>query len=286
MPLRSDVIRLETTSAVLGALLACVGAGRALAAERQDCSPETIAQNLQEAHASMSRGEYARSERVFTNVLACQKQSLPANDLNIGVTLSNLGELKRLQRQFAAAETLLKEAVSLHETAGRTEHLAFGSAQLSLASVYKDRKQYHLAEPLVRRAIEIFERSPGPESREAAAALNTLAVLHAESGDMEGAERYLRVSVARRQNSPPDVSTATVQHNLGRILFRMGRVGEAEECLLKALDLRSQLLGTRHPATRLTLDAYESLLKSTGRKAEARQIRRRTLQENGLVQPK
>ena len=162
-------------------------APRVFGAERQDCSPETIAQDLREAHGYIGRADYARSERVFSKVLACQKQSLPANHLRIAVTLANLGEAKRLRRQFGPAETLLKEAGRLHEMAGRTEHPAFGSSQLILASVYKDRKQYHLAEPLVRQAMQIFDHSRGPESREGAAALNTLAVLYAESGNLDGA---------------------------------------------------------------------------------------------------
>lgn len=278
MLFRSDVI-------LFAVLLQCSdGAGLVFAAERQHCSPDTIAQDLHEAHGYMGRADYARSERVFSKVLACQKQSLPANHLSIAVTLGNLGEVKRLHGQSGAAETLLKEAGRLHEMAGRTEHPSFGGSQLSLASVYKDRKQYHLAEPLVRRAMQIFDRSTGPDSREAVAALNTLAVIHAEAGNLDGAERHLRVAVARCPYSPPDVSTATVQHNLGKILFEMGRVGEAEEWLVKAIDLRSQLLGARHPVTRLTLEVYESLLKGTGRSAEARQIRKRARQENGFMQ--
>ena len=121
----------------------------------------------------------------------------------------------------------------MHETAGRTANVAFGTALLTLASVYKDRKQYQLAEPLVQRAMQIFDLTPGPESREAAAALNTLAVLYAQLGDFDTAERHLRSAIARRQNSPPDVSTATAQHNLGKVLFEAGRVDEAEEWLLR-----------------------------------------------------
>ena len=273
------------SDAILFVVLLCSGgAGRVFAAERQDCSPESIAQRLYEAHGYTGRADYARSEQVFAKILTCQKQSLPADHLNIAVTLGNLGETKRLQHQFGAAETLFKEAGRLHEMAGRTEHPAFGASQLSLASVYKDRKQYHLAEPLVRQAMQIFDRSPGPQSLEASAALNTFAVLHAEAGNLEGAERYLRIAVARRPDSPLDASTATVQYNLGKILLEMGRVGEAEEWLVKALDLRSQLLGTSHPSTRLTLEAYESLLKSAGRQPEARQIRTRARQGNGLTQ--
>jgi tetratricopeptide (TPR) repeat protein len=294
MPFRPHVIFFKPRSAALFAILVCSGAfplycsglpGQASAAERQDCSPETISRNLQEAHAYQSRGDYARSESRFADVLVCQKQSLPANDLNIAVTLGNLGELKRLQRQFRAAETLLKDAVSMHEAAGRAAHLALGTSLLSLASVYKDRKQYQLAEPLVRRAMQILDLAAGPGSREATAAQNTLAVLYAELGDFETAERYLRGAIARRQDSPPDVSTATAEYNLGKILFETGHAAEAEDWLFRALDLRSRLLGPQHPATRLSLDTYARLLRRTGRKEEARRIRAQIKQENGLFHP-
>ncbi len=289
MPFRPGVIFFKTPSAALSAILSCSGAfllycsgppDRAFAVGRQDCSPETISRNLQEAHAYQSAGEYARSESRFADVLTCQKQSLPANDLNIAVTLGNLGELKRLQRRFRAAQTLLETAVSMHEAAGPMSHLALGTSLLSLASVYKDRKQYQLAEPLVLRAIQIFDVTAGPGSREATAALNTLAVLYAESGNFDTAERYLRQVIARRQDSPPDVSTATAEYNLGKILFETGHAGEAEEWLFRALDLRSRLLGPQHPATRLSLDTYANLLRRTGRKEEARRIRAQIKQQN------
>lgn len=282
MDFRSQVVLRRKPSAVrsaiLGVFLLYSSTDQAFAVEPRDCSAATTARNLQEAHAHLSRAEYAPSEHTFAGVLACQKQSLSANDLQIAVTLGNLGELKRLQRQFKAAEMLLKEAISIHETEGRTAagptaNVAFGTALLTLASVYKDRKQYPLAEPLVQRAMQVFDLTPGPDSREAAAALNTLAVLHAQSGDFDTAERHLRAAIARRQNSPPDVSIATAQHNLGAVLFEAGRVGEAEQWLLRALDLRSRLLGTHHPATRLTLQTYEKLLRRTGRKEEARRTR-------------
>jgi len=291
MPFRPGVIFFKTPSAALSAILSCLGAfplycsgppGQPFAAERQDCSPETISRNLQEAHAYESRGEYARSESRFADVLVCQKQSLPANDLNIAVTLGNLGELKRLQRQFRAAQTLLESAVSMHETAGRTAHLALGTSLLSLASVYKDRKQYPLAEPLVLRAMQIFDLTAGPGSREATAALNTLAVLYAELGNFDTAERYLRKAIARRQDSPPDVSTATAEYNLGKILFETGHAAEAEDWLFRALDLRSRLLGPQHPATRLSLDTYARLLRRTGRTEEARRISAQIKQGNAL----
>ena len=112
------------------------------------------------------------------------------------------------------------------------------------------------------------------------AALNTLALLHAESGDLDGAERHLRTALASRQDSPENVSIATTQHNIAMILSRKGSLAEAEERFLKALDLRSRLLGIQHPATRLTLEEYEHLLMRAGRKAEARQIRSRARQSN------
>jgi tetratricopeptide (TPR) repeat protein len=257
--------------------------GQTYAIEGPDCSPKAIAQDVQQGHEHARVGEYVAAENIFAVVLACERQSPPAPDLHIAVTLTNLGELKRLQRKFKDAEILLTEAAQLLENAGLTEHLAFGGVQLSLAAIHSDRKQYYLAEPLVRRAIRIFDGSPGPDSRLAAAAANTLAVLCAELGDTEGAERQFRAALRRRQNSPPDVSTATIEHNLGRTLLRLGRVDEAEGWLLKSLELRSQLLGNRNASTRLTLELYGNILKATGRKAEARQLRTRMRQDDGKV---
>ena len=251
---------------------ATASAADVLIHEQQGCSRETIAVNLQDAHAFMTAGDYRQSERLFTILLACQKRLLSSNDMQVAVTLSNIGEIKRLQGQYRAAAEFLKEAILLHETAARTSHPAFGATLLSLASVYNDRKQYYASEPLVRRAMEIFETSLGPESREACAALNTLAILYAQLGNPEAAERHLRTALQRRQDSPPDVSTATAHYNLGKVLFEMDRLKESEEYLQKALHLRRELLGPRHPFTRLTLDAYVQVLKRTGKKRQAREI--------------
>jgi hypothetical protein len=91
--------------------------------------------------------------------------------------------------------------------------------------------------------------------------------------------RCLKVLTANENRAaiglPPDDSPATAEHNLGHILLEVGRVGEAEQWLVKALDLRSHLLGDHHPATRLTLQTHEKLLRRNGRKEEARRIRTR-----------
>src|SRR6266498_2490948 len=110
MLFRSDVI-------LFVVLLQYSGAGLVFAAERQDCSPETQVRRFQAGHAHANRAEYSQAERVFLAALVCQKQSLPANHLTISVTLANLGELKRLQRRFKEAETLLTEAESTYEAA-------------------------------------------------------------------------------------------------------------------------------------------------------------------------
>ena len=49
------------------------------------------------------------------------------------------------------------------------------------------------------------------------------------------------------------------------ILSQKGNLAEAGEWFLKALDLRSRLLGIQHPATRLTLEEYEHLLPRLSR---------------------
>ena len=49
------------------------------------------------------------------------------------------------------------------------------------------------------------------------------------------------------------------------ILSQKGNLAEAGEWFLKALDLRSRLLGSHDPATRLTLEEYEHLLPRLSR---------------------
>jgi hypothetical protein len=62
---------------------------------------------------------------------------------------------------------------------------------------------------------------------------------------------------------------AETLHEWARLCHIQGKDEEAELLFRRALTIREQILGARHPALSATLEAYAELLRKTGREAEA-----------------
>jgi len=81
------------------------------------------------------------------------------------------------------------------------------------------------------------------------------------------------------------VHTATGLHNMGAILLRQEKYGEAEKYLRRALDAKQQALKPGHLSIAHTLDNLASALDAQGRGIEADKYRRRAENIRRKAQP-
>ena len=283
--------------------------GRAVTArEILDLGAERISQQLQDqpedraramdtiARAYQGLGFYDPSQRLFEQALELRRQTLAAPHPDLAVSLNNLGVLLFVRNDFAAAEPLLRQALTMRRALaasaepvpegeeevarGEQRQLAVAESLTNLAVVHTVRGRPARAEQLYREALGIQERWLGPESSEVADTLGYLAVLRYQDHDFVAAERLYRRSleIQRRTRGKDHPSVALGLNDLAAVLHAQGRVDEAEALMREALDLQRRVLGEEHPNVAQGLSNLAALLYGRGNFVEAERLYRETLE--------
>ncbi len=98
------------------------------------------------------------------------------------------------------------------------------------------------------------------------------------AGDLARAEAILRESLGLLGDSEAELlARATTLNNLGYVLHREGRYGEARQAYASALAIREQLLGADDPSVAQVLNNLGELERAAGRLAEAAELHARAL---------
>lgn len=124
---------------------------------------------------------------------------------------------------------------------------------------------------VARAARHRIEREDDADSNaDLPAALRVEGVALHAGGDAEAAIEVLQQAAAAQQQRDPGAAfAATIANDLALALEWVGRTGEAEVELVKALERQQQLYGDVHPATLNTATNLAFLYGDTGRTAEA-----------------
>ena len=137
--------------------------------------------------------------------------------------------VRRLRCEWDAALDAAREAANLARAAGLTNDLA--EAMNAEAAVHQSRGDYALARELY---TQIPEQSTDDRIR--GVALQNLASLCAMEGDYPSAEAHFRDALAAFEHAGYEWGRAHVLNNLGRLAFEQGRLDEAAESLLQAIE--------------------------------------------------
>ncbi|MEM7352313.1 MAG: tetratricopeptide repeat protein, partial [Acidobacteriota bacterium] len=189
-----------------------------LLAELAPASPAMADTLHYQALVERGRGLLTAAESTLRGALELsQRLASTEADAAVAYRLRALGELQRMQGDFALAEESLRQAQAIQEQA------VPGGWQLALtltalADVLDDGGRDGLAEPLYRRALAVLENL-GNEYL-AAHVLGNLATVLAERGEVEEAARHFqRTLTIYRQKTPgsPGIPWALQQLGLAAI---------------------------------------------------------------------
>jgi tetratricopeptide (TPR) repeat protein len=146
-----------------------------------------------------------------------------------------LREAQRLKEAEAAAV----RARDILESLASEETPDLAVMVNGLGSILHDQRKYQDAVKQYMRALTINMKTVGSSHPETAATYNNLGNVYQDAGDDGAAERYYRKTLeiqrAISSNDTPDV--AATYNNIGTILARHGRLTEAKELLMKAVDV-------------------------------------------------
>ena len=231
------------------------------------------------AQYALSRGEYARAERLFGFALRIAERVLGATDVLVGAILNDLGIVHKYQGRFDEAERAYRRAHGIF-LAARAE------VSNELAALYHNRGGLEHArgrlaggEPFARRGLELRERTLGPDHPAVAADAAALGAILDGLGKREEAEALFRraLTVFERTYGAEHQEVAVTLNNLAAHCQAKGDMEEAQRLYQRALAIKERRLGRDHPDVAVTLNNLAVLCRAQGRHSEAEPHYRRAL---------
>ena len=247
---------------------------RALAIQEKEFGTENpvltmILTNL--AILRAKQGKYAESEPLFQRVLRIEEKELGQDHPQVALAYNNLAIVYKLQKKYAEAEPMYRRALEIQEKVLGPKHPDIARSLNNLANLYFEQKNYQEAEPLYLRSLKISEESLGPEHPDVGRSLDNLATLYARQNRYSEAEKtYQRaLEINKKALGPEAHEVGTSLHNLAN-LYRDQRFYErAEPLYRRSLSIYQKILDPNHPDLQGLVEDFSSLLRSTGREAEA-----------------
>jgi tetratricopeptide (TPR) repeat protein len=255
----------------LSQVLACA----AMIDERPLVFPEAARLLNQAGLFLLERAQYSLSEHLIRKALAI-RTLLEGSHADVKATavaesLNDLGAVYASQGDYAQAEPLLQQALSIHARVLGPGHPDVATATNNVAMTNYYQGKYAEAEPLFLRALAIWQQQPGPDHPDYARTTSNLALLYFVQGRYTEAEPLYRRALAIWEGivGPEHPDVARTLNNLGKLYRLQGKYAEAEPLLLRARAIREKTLGPDHPGVAQTLGELAQLYSDQGRYAEA-----------------
>jgi tetratricopeptide (TPR) repeat protein/transcriptional regulator with XRE-family HTH domain len=193
--------------------------------------------------------------------------------------LNRAGVYLHTRAQFAEAEPLLKQSLTIREQVLGPEHPHVALSLSCLGELYQDQGQPGQAEPLYQRALSICEQALGPEHSDVAVVLNALALLYWQEGKYAEGEALARRALSIREQAlgPEHPDVAVVLNVLALLCEYQGKYTEAELIYKRALEIREQTLEPEHPDVCVSLGNLALLYYFLGKYAQGEPLARRSL---------
>jgi CHAT domain-containing protein/tetratricopeptide (TPR) repeat protein len=249
-------------------------------------------------------GDPLRAVECYDEALEIRRRVLPAEDPQIGDTLTGLARAHGELGDYAAADLLLREALTIQRVSLPAGHPAIADTLNGLGLVMGQLGDLPSAKSLLLEALDITEHALGRNHPGVAGILANLAVLHGHLGmaeqsysDLEEAERLLREALTIQAGTlgirnpyiagtMANLGAACRELSFGPTGFRAQYHQEAERLNREALDIRRSTLGEDHPTVAQTLNNLAVHRHDVGDRRgaegllrEALELRRRTLGE-------
>lgn len=221
------------------------------------------------------KGDYAKSESLFTQALAIEEKTLSPDSMHIATCLNNFSSLySRMGKPSQAIKYSERALAIMQKIRGENspEVLMIRQNLAELRSQAGGDSLSELKETLAKREAQF-----GPEHADIAQSLNNLAQYYFKHGKYAEAEPLYKrsLSMCTKLLGPKDQYTLTATQNLGSLYLAEKKFDLAEPLLKNALEGRESALGKEHPDVGQSLMEYAKLLRETGRTGEATKLEQR-----------
>lgn len=217
------------------------------------------------AHVHMERGEYAKAESLYQEVLELRHGALGQSHPDVGLAYVNLARARHELGDSTAA-ALMRRGMTIKEPAFGEDHPERALDMTHLADILADRGELASAESLYSGALAIQGRALGPGHTANGPVLVGLGRVRLERADPFAAESLLRRAETILATGPPSRRWPRAEADvlLGRALAAQERLGEAEILLVRGLAVLRKDLGENHPRTIAAREAIEEFHRARG----------------------
>jgi tetratricopeptide (TPR) repeat protein len=226
------------------------------------------------AQLYVDRGDIERADQMAT--AAVNEAQALGNPFAMTQTLIDLGNVRRFERRYGEAESLIEEGTKLFAQAQGDDHpnVVFGLTQLAYAYYYEGR--YSRAEQEARKAFAMAAKLAKSSHFYSGAEVALGRVLNRTGRSLE-AETLLREALTAREGIVPRRSTAmafTLLGSLGECLMTEKRYAEAEPLLKESYETLTALQVSQSPMLEEARQRLVSLYDDWGKPQAADRYRR------------
>jgi tetratricopeptide (TPR) repeat protein len=156
---------------------------------------------IHEAQAKYNYGLYDQAEELDTKALELAEHNGDPKQVNVAVSLSNLGMVLKAKRQYLQAELLFKRALEINEKNYGPNSVLITADLTNLAFLYMEQGQYETAEPYFKRPLEIYEKTFPHGNPQTLQYLSNLAYFYRKANRTQEAEEIeKRIAAIRSVN--------------------------------------------------------------------------------------
>jgi CHAT domain-containing protein/Flp pilus assembly protein TadD len=235
----------------------------------------------------LGTARFDAAEERLKEALELRRNLKPPNRIALAKSLGNLAELYRLRDDYAHAEPLQREGLTLLEselakataTKARSElEEQLANLSLNLGKVYELMGEFDKAEARYRRSLELMDSDPDGHAHFRAHALNNLGWLYHLTQDYKKAEPNIRQALKIRQKlGAESLDVAESLNNLAMLYHSTQRYEEAKPLFESSLKIMMARLGPGHQRVATVENNLAGLLRSMGDVAGAEQGFRKSL---------
>ena len=237
----------------------------------------TVLAREEYGNLSVRRGDLVEADKQYRAALVVRRKT--GSEPRIAETASKIGTVAWESGDYAGAEVMLREALSLIEKHAGPDHESLAVPLGTLALALHFQSKYDEAARAYERSLAIWRKRHGDSHPNVTMTLNNLGLLAHDQGRFAEAERYFRETMALQHTySKKEIPEfALPMSNIARLYHDQGKYAEAESLYRQALDIRRRLLKPGSPAIADTLGWLGKLLTETNRVAEAESMIREAL---------
>lgn len=195
------------------------------------------------------RGDYAQAEQWYRRALALKQRESGVRSVDYLHSAEGLAKALAARGALPAASALMQRNLELARALYGAQSPLLADAENELASVYQDAGDFAAARAHYLQALAMLPALGLAQSVDHARYLNNLATLEESRGDLRAAEDLYRQSwqIRRQRLEADNPMTLNAEGNLGRMLLRQDRLGEAEPLLRHAYAGMARLYPADHP---------------------------------------